>query len=986
MIEIDNPTTGELFLRLPPERKNFQSHNVFFKPSTATDWILDNGNVRFIVEQDQVGGAHLASIGRRNAEFGLTTTWTNLEFDLWRIILFDASSTNSKNTSILAPQAVSMEDPVQSGNTITLTWTNLSVGGLDLLNVTVTLTLPEGKDWLNASITATWVGTPTRYAIDSLCVLPIRLAPKQRGSDCAIMPSVFGILSKDPITNLRYDPADGKATTLFGLCVRNVWQYPSGRGWNMAVWGYYETVNSEGWMVWSEEWDLSILSVCFQSDGENILFECYKPVKDNVLVGNGTYTTHTLSDLCVRPLKTTSSNGWWDIGYHYKQRLETKKPSSFYMPVRTKRDDLSEFEQGPFVFMDFNHTGYTGTTTFMDGLITTIRSKLGITTDTPIFMVGETTYDNLITPYEAEVGDLRSTIPTLFSKNIFICKWDPGIFGPDPWSIYKWSGNQLRWWSNIGGLGSIRMSRQGYLAGGGDDRRNEDSSGTYYHERSYPVTGWDGGTKIVSITGNPSADSGFHGTLRAILIPVSGSARLAQATVTATGSGTVTVAANFVDGTGATATPVNGDSLEVYTFISGDVGSDTTAYYCPHALLNSASYKTQFFADAVTGMYDVAKLCGNYMDVFSAPLLPQPLDRRTTCYEDHSSWGKIDGGYVRHPKGGDSWYVRSMVDYIKALKAEAHTKTSNYMLSCEDMDEVMQQVFDFCWHTVSSGQLWRNLDGVDPTINKYKTVPFYAAVHAGRSFGRALLGEFSSALLKPAYRTITELHRTQAYTLASEWVYGLTFPTLDLWADATDGGNLDLWDDTNYVSGGGSASNEIKLIRDLWKQINVAETTWIHEYFRYGEALAPVVVDIAASATKTGYADSTYTNVYYSYDTIYDRSAYPRVVNSVWRSYATGAVLVLLVNWTEVDADWAGTLSMSAITANRRERSFTAKLVDYQGLPVNGTFSFNPATGEVSCEGVTAYSVFGILLTPFQIDASLRLIATQVKRGKRRHR
>jgi hypothetical protein len=212
--------------------------------------------------------------------------------------------------------------------------------------------------------------------------------------------------------------------------------------------------------------------------------------------------------------------------------------------------------------------------------------------------------------------------------------------------------------------------------------------------------------------------------------------------------------------------------------------------------------------------------------------------------------------------------------------------------------------------------------------------------------------------------------------LGSEWVYGLTLPTLSFWADSVNGASLDLFDETIYVSAGGSVYDEVKDVRDLWIQMNTAEVTWIQPWLRYGEFLPPAVVDFEETDWTTGYADSFYTTQYVSYDVLYERDQYPNIVHAVWRSQTDGSVLVLFTNWTAFTSAWSGTISLDALNLGRRASTFSAKMLDYRGDDTGEEVDFDPTTGALSLMGMAPFSISAVLLTPTVIDSSLKLIAT----------
>jgi hypothetical protein len=991
VVELDNPGCCELFLRIPVDHDNFQSHSVLFKPSDGLPYTLDNGNVRFNFRRDQIGGFHLDSFERLNVT-ATQIEWTNREWSLWQAILFHTIPSNSLDTSLLLPQARFMNPPVQVGNTLTLSWIGQEVGGIDFLNVTITLELRTGEDWLRASGSFGWQGTPTNYALDSTSVLPLRIAPQDRGSDFAVIPCVFGVLSEDPIQHLRYNPENGQARTTFGNHVRNLWNYPSGRGYNMGFWGYYTSVTNECWMGWTEQWDLTQQTICFQSDGENMILENFVTCEDNVQVGNNGRTIETV-DWCVGALLATQDHAWWDIANHYKQRLEEVQPS-WLVPQRPYREDLSDTEKGPFLFLDVVHSIYTGTTAFLPSFVQKARTAMGVGAEVPSFLILESGTANTLYPHETETGDARTTFSDLRAINCFAGQWRPGFIGPQVWDAHNFTGNDLRWWTTAQALGALRASRTSALTHDAYLRLSEGPEHRFYEEQNYPIVSWNAGSKVLTITGDPTSDPLFTGFMSAILIPASTSARLATATIVSIASGSLTVSTNFLDILGNVVVPTNADTVEIITAAAGAVDNADipgNGSYCPHAQIHSASYLAKHLEDSIGAAVEISSVNQLYFDVFTEPITKQPLSYWITCYRDHTGWAAIDGGYTQHPLGGGAWYVQAQKDYIQSLRDAGRDRQQTvmgqkaFLTSCEDIDETMHGVMDYCWHTVASGDLFRVTDGLDPSIDKYKAIPLYAVVHAGRTFGRSLNHEFSSVMtattspiaLPTPPKEDTLLHRTMAYYLGSEWVYGLTVPTLSFWADNTNGGSaLDLFNDTLYVSAGGSVYDEVKNIRDLWVQMNTAEVTWIQQWLRYGEFLPPASVDFDGTDWTTGYADSFYTGQYVSYDVLYERDQYPNIVHAVWRSQTDGSVLVLFTNWTAFTSAWSGTISLDSLNLGRRASTFRAKMLDFRGDDTGEEVDFDPTTGGLSLIGMAPFSVSAVLLTPTVIDSSLKLIAT----------
>lgn len=977
MIEIDVDGQLDLFLRTPSDKPGTQSSGCVSGSTDLATYTLENQHSQFVFAQDEIGGFRLVQFSRK-AEDDNLKTWTNVEENLWRLIITDTNQRDALATSTLLPTAALMDAPSATPTEIVLRWPSVSVGGTDVLDVRVSLELRAGEDFLRASCTVSWVGTAVQYAVDSVCLLPVRVAPKNRGNDFAVMPITFGMTSKDPVTNLRWDPQNGRTAATFAALLHNNWFYPSGRGWNMCFWGYYETLSNEAWMIWNERWDKSLLACTFQSDGENILNEMYFPAEDNIQPGNNNRSLEVVST-CLMPLGTTAEHGWWDIASQYKQRLEAVNPP-WLVERRNERPGNSDLEKRPYLFIDVSHVGYTGTTAPILALINSARAAVGVGTETPVFGTIEATFDNFRTMWEDEVGDLRQTLPLLFDQNIFLGKWTPFNVGPELMSKYRWANDVLNVWQDQDFVGSMIMSRRGRIevadvaCGGENDSLCEKRNKSFYHERTYNVTGWDSLTNTIFVDDDPSLEAQFFIQALIATLKPAANARLAQVTVASISANAVHCSSIPTDGTGTNVIPVPGDQLVVS---SSDI--ETTAFFCPHAVIHAQSFLTELSLNYAEGRFRVARNCHTYFDVFSEPNHFQPLVYNMSCYRDHGTWSRIDASYQQHPLGGGSWYTEAMTQFIESsrdLVRAAQQSVANkvaHMFSCEDIDETMMRGMDFCWHTLSSGELWRN--GVQPS-DGFKAVPLFAVVHAGRTFGRALNHEFSSATIKPAYRADSLLHRTLAYEMCVEWPYGLTATTLSLYADDVDGAELNLFDDANYFSGGGTVNDEVKQIRDLWVQMAIAETRWATPYLRYGDLLSPPVLSPTGTSFTTSLANTLYTGFrYYSYDVIYDHNSTPRIISAFHRDRFTGAVAGFFVNWTEVTGDWSGTIDVDSyglLVGN----GVNVSVLDYYGNPTTAVdVDFDLTTGQITVTDLPAYSTVFIKFTPIPVPNSVAIPA-----------
>lgn len=917
---------------------------------------------------------------------GSSQNWQNTETALWKALVFDTTSGSPYTTSSILPTVATLGTinvvTTSAGQSLTLTWTNVPVGA-DRLTVVLSLVLNKTEDFLRARISASWP-TVAKYALDSIGFLNLSVTALNPGTDYAVAPAVFGILSKDPMTNFRYNLGGGRPTTLFNGTTANTWTYPAGRGWNMGFWGYYDSTTSEGWMTHLENWSQETMSVRFEADGTHMIWEPFQPQTDHVLVGNNSQTLGSGYTFCLRPmLASVAASGWWDMAYFYRQRWEAGQPAG-YVPVRPKRTDISDLEKGYWIFADISlsdtsHTLYDGKPGPLTTLLPSMRLNSGAPNSTPITGTIEQPTYGVEFVGETINNDLPGMLQSLsYDYSVYMTLWVPNDFGPKVWSTSRWNDaiedeSILRWWTLNSVPYSCRMSRKGYLDGGGLDRLLERSSGAYYRERQYPVVSWNG-TNTLTVTGSPGTD-GFTGNMKAVLIPASSLSRLASATITSLSGSNIIVTPPFVDSLGTTVVPDNTYLVEVYNVVDDD---GDIAFQCPHAQVNSDTFMARLENNTTLGIAASNGLHGMYMDTYTEPLMASESARVQWCYHDHSSWPLVNFGYTRHSLGGGAWVRQARRTLVSNLKSSARDYLTNkgraqfYLMSCEDIDEGMMDLFDFCWHTVTSGNLWRNVDNFDPAIHKYKTIPLYAVVHGGKTLGRGLNQEWSTATLNNAapYNDAT-LHKFLAFCMAADWVYGLTVPTLSFYETNTIV-LKDFWDDTQYVSGGGAISNTVKSIRDLWVQLITAEANWITTWFRYGQLLAPATLDAVNTDFTTGLAGAgsfgttIYATTYTSYDTIYDRSSFPRVTHAAWKA-DDGSVCVIFCNWSDTAGKWAGTIDtlragLGAL-GSARLTSVVAKRLDYTGAE-SGTVTWSAATGKITLASVPAFSITAVMLTP----------------------
>lgn len=957
-------------------------------------YVLRNDLATFTLDADGTTGLKLTSFQRA----GATQVWTNNNANLWTARCYDTTTAPLIATADFTPTAATLGAvAVQTdadGQFIEAAWSAVPIGG-DSLNVTVTLRLNTGEDWLRVTIAAAWAAAAT-HALDSLACLLLKLDPLNDTTAHAVLPAVFGIDSKNPIQNLRFSNGVlGFPNTPFFSSLNCRFWYPAGRGWTMGVWGYYDETTSEAWMVYLEDHALEMTNVLFESDGTRLKWEEFQSQPDNVLNGNNGRTLGSGYTFCLRPLATTQQYGWWDIAAHYRARIEANPPS-FYVPRKPDRTDLSQVEKDYSTFVTVQAINEIPET--IDGIpgdlttaLQSVRDHCGAPAGTPLSGNIECPTHNLHIVAETANSDLRAFFAALYAAgDTFFSFWFPAndvnqgtmVVGGSPgnWAIARHHATfgdfaDRRWWTNSDGVGSLRLSRTGYLAGGGVDRLHEQIGTIYYRERSFPVTGWNPATRVVSVTGSPSG-SGFSGTTYIVVVPASSANPMGFARVQTLGAASVTLSTStpvFLDINGNTVTPTAADTVKVFNNLIEPGG------FCPNAIANGAAFFDRYLANTSLGVAATWGACGYYWDVYSEPTLNDQRSFATPCYRDHTGWSKIDPGYVQHPFGGGAWWKQARIDAMGRARTAARDYQQSlgrdpfFVMTGEDIDETMHGVQDWCWRQVATLKFFRNCDGFDPAIHQYKTIPLYGVVYSGATMGRGLNEEFSSWLALPAPFDDSELRAFGAWCLGSEWVHGLTWPNLSLFC--ADGYPLaDLWDDALYTSSGGTVHDDVRRIRDLWSQIVTAESNWlIDKGFRYGRMQPPATLDFGLTDTTTGMADSTWSSLYQSGDIIWDRTAYPRAVHSIWKG-DDGNLCVVLCNWTDTAARWAGTVALE-VGGLPAAGSVEAERIVALGHAASGSLfgdvAFDSATGKVTIASVPAFSVMVVTLAVTSPPASL---------------
>lgn len=936
---------------------------------------LDNGIASFTFDTDATTGLKLTSFARQGGH-----GWINNNNQLWVATVYNTTTAPLSATATVTPTAATLAAPAIvtdfAGQYLSLVWTAVPVGA-DTLTVTLTLRLNDGEDFLRCRVACTWAAAAS-YALDSVSCLSLAIDPYHNPTDYAVLPFGFGIQSENPILNLRYsNGVPGFPVTGFGILTTNKWTYPAGRGWSMAgPWGYYETQSNEAWMIYCEDWSLEVFYATFESNATQLTWSFSQPQSDNVLVGNNGRALGSGYTFCLRPFLATQAHAWVDMGKHYRERVDQQRPV-FWVDKRRDRASYSPKERGftPFIEIQAINTGYTagdGNPGDIKSLIDSLRANSGIAATTPIAGIIEAPTYNLHLVAEDQLGDFAGKLLSLYTgSNCHLGLWfpvggDAGEVGPDIWDIRRWNRqvgdqNELRWWTTNGLVESLRMSRIGYLAGGGVDRLME-VNGRYYRERAYTVSSYTATISTVIVGGSPGTD-GFTAPLYGNLIPTSAAQRMSRALVTSMGLNTIRLYTGFQNYLGTFVTPTAGMTVEVFN--SQGSSSDN----CFHAESNSTVFMRRLRNNTTVGVQDRWGGCGYYLDVFSEPMLSQQATGFTHCYRAHTTWTLLDAGYLPHPLGGGSYHKNALREYAFNLRQGARIQQATngvtepfFWMSVEDIDETCMDVFDWCWHNVSAGNLWRNVAGTQPTVHKYKTIPLYAVVYAGKTMGRGVNNELTSLILQPsAPFNDPDLQQFLAYCLAVEWPYGLTWPTMGFYRDSTYTFR-DYWDNTQYQSAGGLVSDTVKSIRDLWSAIQLAEVTFV-EYLRNGEFLPPLAVDLTLSDTTTSYAGSVWTlgaPFYHGYDTIYEHATFPRVVHAVWQA-ADDSIAILLVNWTTTTARFQGTTPRSVLgfAADDRVR---VRVIDHLGNNVERSSVQTSDILSLGVNEVPALSVRALIL------------------------
>lgn len=937
MIELENPGSTDLLLRPPsPSYDGFAwHHGLIDDTAPTTTYVLENSRAKFTFTADEIGGAYLSSFERKGAG---AHAWTNLERSLWRARVFDTQASTHLAVGEICPlwhdlsTAGVVVDSDTGDQTLTLTWTDALVWNTDTLTVTLVLCLKHSDDWITASISAEWSGSASRYALDHLAVLPLKIRPWQAPDDVAVQAVQKGVMVSDPVAKLIASPRDGVTSVLpFGSSYINFQCYPQGRGQEMPLWGYYNTADLEGWMVWLENHTGEISFNVFQSDGNNLSLEIIIPQGELLKPHNGSQTLGSSYNFCLRPFLATSTHGWWDIGEQYRLRLEATQPY-FYVPKRVEDSSLDPLEKTPFAWVQVAHLEYPFSDTLLIDRLEQLREKIGGDESYPIF--GNCSFNHgsthPINVFNKPNGDARQALLKARGHNFFLGIHQFGQFLPYVNDIRKWP-DTTDVWRDKDLLHGYRMSRRGRWEGGGDTRIGEHFN-QYFYEDLYTVVSYNPtsgdmvitpplvrstlGQRSISVVARRTNGNGVVSILEGDLEvgPVAGATALSFSN-------------DFINGDYMPDNPTLGDELAIYG--DGDP--------CYHAIINTTNYFDWVKKYTWGGYFEVLGTGCYYLDVETSRILAGFANNHESvpCCGDHATWTELDN-YTPHPQGGGEWigqarrtFFGGVVDYVRARsRAAKGLATSFFHAECQD--ESFLGLLQADLQGSSNGASWRSFTSATADRVDFQMCPLFATVHAGRTFTFMFNEGMSNALLRPDIRNGTRVSDaySKAYIravgawLGSDWPFGLTLPHFIHYMDSSATGptDYDLWDDAQYAADHplGAADPEIAQLRDMYVSIMKFEKNFLFDYLRNGDMLPPPVLESGTTYT-TGlhnlildvYGDPVDTELYYTVPLLYPKSSYPSITSAAWRSRSHARVCVVMSNWTHEEAVHSATYDMA---------------------------------------------------------------------------
>lgn len=954
-------------------------------PVDSTTHTLTNTQATFTFIEDNFGGLHLDTFTRAGGY-----TWQNREHSLWNLSIVDTLNFRPypERFATLSPLSDHLASVSSDSENLTAVWIT-SVGG-ESISVTVTFQLVE--DWLRINIAAEWTGSPTRYSVDAMQVLPLKIEPHTSDpDDAAVCGAVKGVMVTSPIYKFRKVPSDPDQP--FGYFLgygRNFGNYPSGRTLSMPLWGYYSSLAPhEGWMAWYEDHTEEQQHVYFDSDGHHMCWEPWRAQEDMLIAGNNAATLEISGTYCLRPFLGTNTHSWWDVADHYRKRLDATAP--YFRPPMPRNDpSLADPLRGGYLhFHAFTRIG----TTEQDllAIAENLRTRIGLKSDEPF--LGLSLPDNDLErpwappapPIEGQ-GRWRQIVKFLRDYQVYTGFQKPSFtIMPQVYSEAIWDDTNDQW-NDKNLIRAMTTSRMGYLEGDTDSTRGE-ILGNYFAERDYVIDSYDKSTGLLTIVGSFDYAGQFSrgGEFKGGRVMWRQPGQWAGATVDIYPKQGETRPApddtrqvyilNLVwyTGDGNTLQPDGGESM---TFTTRQ-----EVVYCPHAFDNAAlwvdwmdrnfwGYARSNFGDSVF-----------YYDIF--PAFSQRLASAQSCNSDHVGWNQLDAGYTPHPKGWGAWWHRSLRSFMRKIidLCRARRTDNRAVFMAEYLDEQYLDLVPGCLNTHGLTHLFRTTSKITDSQDAHgiRGVPMFPIVHGGRGFGISWGQEMGDLLLTIAGRNDAiyvnpgdshKVRLAQAYAMATEWPFGFQPLTYLHIAPTNPSQGTDLWDPDQYLASHplGAADAEVALIRDLFASLCRAEVRWATLWLRNGrmlphlEAVGPsnfrdiestvfgqveilgVGILEASSRTDAGL--------------IWSPASFPVVTHQAWRHYVDNSVCVFFTNGNEVTGFFQATMTFA----------------DMDMLPGNHDVYRVSDTGELTYLATVANSyLIDLTLAAYTFDALLFL-------------
>lgn len=889
--------------------------------------LVSNDLVTFTFRRSHAGLSLTA--WRRNGG----VSWENNERQLWAATVYDVDLGKELGVLAIGPDVGAIEWVEETADGLAASWL-VDLSG-DRLRVRLDFSLVG--DTLFTDCRAEWVGAVSRWAVDSIFVLPLMTDYRDVGDDFAVQAAVRGMQVKDPRYRFRYIPQDPDQP-IFGWLERhrNFTATCSGKSQSMPIWGYYSSLSREGWMIWADDRADETMMGTFQSEGLYLGWDYALPQPGWLEAGNGGHALETNTRLALRPFLADTKEAWWDMAEHYRQRLEANRPE-WFTPKIALDPSREDIERRPAVWVDFDVDAFDIANTGaaiggeIEGVVAHLREQLQVGTEVPFFgfVVGtpERSRPHMPGNPPGDENTERSGVAQAHGsvsaglRNCYFGLHKPANHWPGPTGVGTWGDGTTNFWEQWDGPQMYVRQRLAQILGesplrlGNNGTRDDD----FYRSQSNTVAGWNAGLVRVELADPIDAFGKFFqwgGTGIRIEDPTHGPL---QGEVTQIQSSVFAWirSPGLRDAAGRIREPTVGAAVTM-----ADLEDDL----CHHAVLGSEvkEFLERYLVKAQRDGWRQGIL---YLDVYPA----RALRNKNLCSGDHTGWSRILPGYVNHPRGGGSWWNRSLRDYYRALWEAGRCEQSPGVMwiGSEYLDESHFPYNAICLHVAGYSRLWRtyepspnNPSFVSQANHGIHPVPMFHVVHAGRGYclQRAFnMGNGALSVITrndsvfpaeaPKYRAAFGLW------MCGEWVWGMTPPQYLHTANDNLGVTLataDLWDPDQYV-GGNAADSSIAALRDLWVSLVRAELQWATSYLRNGDLLAPG--DDEGSDTFDVHALGVFDEAFGSdalsrrndLPTLWPSATYPRAVHAAWASTTGASVCVFFLNWTDTSgtADWS---------------------------------------------------------------------------------